>query len=92
MKFLQRRQGLLEAIVFSGGEPLLQSGLGIALARCREMGFATSLHSAGSSPARLARLLPLLGKRPGIYRIDPTCSGLPFLNFAATDPTAPAPI
>lgn len=58
--FLQRRQGLLDAIVFSGGEPLLQSGLGIALARCREMGFATGLHSAGCSPTRLARLLHLL--------------------------------
>ncbi|VAX14336.1 Ribonucleotide reductase of class III (anaerobic), activating protein [hydrothermal vent metagenome] len=58
--FLQQRRGLLDAIVFSGGEPLLQSGLGTALARCRGMGFATGLHTAGTSPQRFARLLPQL--------------------------------
>ncbi len=58
--FLRHRRGLLDAIVFSGGEPLLQSGLGAALIRCREMGFATGLHTAGSSPQRFSRLLPQL--------------------------------
>ncbi len=58
--FLQRRRGLLDAIVFSGGEPLLQSGLGSALARCRDMGFATGLHTAGCNPSRLQRVLPQL--------------------------------
>ncbi len=58
--FLRNRQGLLDGIVFSGGEPLLQSGLAEALAHCRKLGFATGLHTAGSSPARLQRLLPLL--------------------------------
>ena len=32
------------------------------------------------------------GKRLGNYRIDPTFSGLPFLNSAAVDPAEPAPI
>jgi len=58
--FLDSRRGLLEAVVFSGGEPLLQSGLGGALARCREMGFATGLHTGGGTPARLQQVLPLL--------------------------------
>lgn len=58
--FLDSRRGLLDGIVFSGGEPLLQGGLGVALERCRQMGFATGLHTAGSSPARLERVLPLL--------------------------------
>lgn len=58
--FLQQRRGLLDAIVFSGGEPLLQSGLGTALVRCREMGFATGLHTAGNSPQRFAQLLSQL--------------------------------
>ena len=31
-------------------------------------------------------------KRMGIYRIDPTYSGLPFLNSAAVIRTEPAPI
>ncbi len=58
--FLDSRRGLLDGIVFSGGEPLLQSGLGEALKRCREMGFATALHTGGNSPTRLERVLPLL--------------------------------
>ena len=35
---------------------------------------------------------PDIGKRLGNYRIDPTYSGLPFLNSAAADPPEPAPI
>ena len=30
-------------------------------------------------------------KRPGIYRIDPTFPGLPFLNSAAVNRSEPAP-
>jgi len=58
--FMRQRKGLLEAIVFSGGEPLLQFGLESALMYCQEMGFATGLHSSGSLPQRFARVLPRL--------------------------------
>ena len=37
--FLQRRRGLLDGVVFSGGEPTLQAGLGDALREVRELGF-----------------------------------------------------
>jgi pyruvate formate lyase activating enzyme len=58
--FLQRRRGLLDAVVFSGGEPTLQAALPDVLREVRELGFETGLHSAGMYPGRLAALLPLL--------------------------------
>ncbi len=58
--FLASRRGLLDGIVFSGGEPCAQAGLADALAACRAQGYATALHSAGTYPRALARLLPLL--------------------------------
>jgi pyruvate formate lyase activating enzyme len=60
LAFLERRRGLLEGVVFSGGEPTLQAGLPEALRQVRDLGFATGLHTAGPSPERLAALLPLL--------------------------------
>ena len=38
------------------------------------------------------RLEPVICKRLGNCRIDPTRLGLPFSNFAAARPIAPAPI
>ena len=59
-QLLHARRGLLDGVVFSGGEPTLQAALPDALARVRELGFATGLHTAGMYPERLATLLPLL--------------------------------
>jgi pyruvate formate lyase activating enzyme len=58
--WLGRRKGLLDAVVFSGGEPTIQAGLADALTEVRGLGFATGLHTAGTVPGRLARVLPLL--------------------------------
>lgn len=60
MRFLHRRQGLLDAVVFSGGEPTLQDGLAFALSEVRGLGFATGLHTGGIYPSRLEELWPLL--------------------------------
>lgn len=57
---LDRRRGLLDGIVFSGGEPTAQSGLISALRQVRNMGFATALHTSGIHPKRLKEALPLL--------------------------------
>ncbi len=59
-EFLERRQGLLDAVVFSGGEPTLQSALPAAMREARQLGFKIGLHTAGSAPQRLVRLLHLL--------------------------------
>jgi len=59
LSFLQRRQGLLDAVVFSGGEPTLQEALKHAMTAVRKLGFKVGLHSGGAYPSRLAELLPL---------------------------------
>ena len=59
-RFFQGRQGLLDGVVFSGGEPTLQQGLAEAAQRLKNLGFLIGLHSAGCYPSRLRRLLPLL--------------------------------
>uniref|UniRef100_Q07LS4 Anaerobic ribonucleoside-triphosphate reductase activating protein n=1 Tax=Rhodopseudomonas palustris (strain BisA53) TaxID=316055 RepID=Q07LS4_RHOP5 len=60
LAFLERRRGLLDAVVFSGGEPTLQTALPQAIATVRAMGFRIGLHTGGAYPRRLAGVLPLL--------------------------------
>ena len=57
---LQRRRGLLDAVVFSGGEPTLQPALIPAIEEVRALGFKIGLHSAGIYPQRLQKILPLI--------------------------------
>lgn len=54
---LARRQGLLDGIVFSGGEPLLQNRLADVARAARELGYAVGLHTGGAFPRRLEALL-----------------------------------
>ena len=58
LAFLKRRQGLLDAVVFSGGEPTLQAGLVEAMQEVRAQGFRIGLHTGGMYPKRLAAVLP----------------------------------
>jgi anaerobic ribonucleoside-triphosphate reductase activating protein len=58
--WLKTRRGLLDAVVFSGGEPLAQAALGEAVTTCRKLGFEVGLHTAGTRPRRLAAVLPSL--------------------------------
>ena len=58
LEVLSLRKGLLDAVVFSGGEPTLQEELPQAVAEVKEMGFKIGLHTAGCYPHRLERLLP----------------------------------
>ena len=60
LAFLDRRRGLLDAVVFSGGEPTLQPWLRQAVREVRNMGFLVGLHTAGAFPERLKELLPYL--------------------------------
>ncbi|WP_251152241.1 anaerobic ribonucleoside-triphosphate reductase activating protein [Cellulosimicrobium sp. Marseille-Q4280] len=60
LAFLERRRGLLDGVVFSGGEPTLHPGLLGAIDDARSLGFAVGLHTGGAWPARLARILPFL--------------------------------
>jgi len=60
IEVLEQRRGLLDAVVFSGGEPTLQSRLPEAMRQVKALGFKVGLHTAGCYPRRLARLLPLV--------------------------------
>jgi len=55
--FLGRRRGLLDAVVFSGGEPTAQRALAAAVAQVKALGFQVGLHTAGVYPQRLAPVL-----------------------------------
>jgi pyruvate formate lyase activating enzyme len=57
---LEHRRGLLDAVVFSGGEPTLQSALPAALAEVKALGLKVGLHTAGPYPRRLIQALPYL--------------------------------
>ena len=56
---LKRRTNLLDAVVFSGGEPTLQAGLADAIYDVKQLGMKTGLHTAGCYPDRLEKLLPM---------------------------------
>lgn len=58
--FLHTRAGLLDGVVFSGGEPTLQAALVPALAEVKAMGFSTGLHTGGMYLERLRAARPTL--------------------------------
>jgi pyruvate formate lyase activating enzyme len=60
LEFLERRRGLLDAVVFSGGEPTAQPGLARAMREAKALGYRIGLHSAGIYPRRFAEVLPLV--------------------------------
>lgn len=60
LEFLSRRRGLLDAVVFSGGEPTAQRGLAGAMREAKALGYRIGLHSAGIYPRRFAAVLPLV--------------------------------
>lgn len=55
--FLKQRVGLLDAVVFSGGEPTAQGALVDAITDARALGFKIGLHTSGAYPERLRSLL-----------------------------------
>jgi len=60
LAFLRRRRGLLDAVVFSGGEPTAQAGLVDAVREGLALGFRIGLHTGGMYAQRLAEVLPLV--------------------------------
>ena len=58
LDWLGTRRGLLDAVVFSGGEPMAQAELAGAIAAVHALGFKVGLHTGGAYPRRLADVLP----------------------------------
>ncbi len=57
IEFIKGRKGLLDAVVFSGGEPCLQSGLVDAIKQVKSLGFKIGLHTGGAYPHKLRQCL-----------------------------------
>ena len=57
LDFLRQRQGLLDGVVLSGGEPLLHSDAASFLRKVRALGYAVKLDTNGCFPDALAALL-----------------------------------
>ena len=57
LDFLASRRGLLDGVVLSGGEPLLQPDAADFLAEVKAMGFAVKLDTNGCHPDALADIL-----------------------------------
>lgn len=57
LSFLASRKNLLDGVVLSGGEPLLQPDAADFLRKVRQMGFAVKLDTNGFFPERLAAIL-----------------------------------
>lgn len=55
--FLQKRTGLLDGIVITGGEPTLQIDLLLFLERIRELGYRIKLDTNGSRPQVIEEVL-----------------------------------
>jgi pyruvate formate lyase activating enzyme len=56
-EFLEKRQGLLDAVVITGGEPTLQEDLSDLLVRIKKLGYLCKLDTNGSHPAVVRQLL-----------------------------------
>lgn len=57
LTFLSRRQGLLDAVCISGGEPTLQPDLVQLLEKIKQLGYLTKLDTNGSRPEILKDLV-----------------------------------
>ena len=57
LSFLKKRQGLLEGVAFTGGEPLLRAGLPELMEKIRDLGYPIKLDTNGSFPDRLKAIV-----------------------------------
>ena len=57
LAYLRKRQGILDGVCVTGGEPLLQPDLEGFLRKVKEMGYAVKLDTNGMLPRRLEAIL-----------------------------------
>ena len=55
--FLRKRQGLLDGVAITGGEPLLHTDMPEFIEKIRALGYAVKLDTNGAFPDRLAAIL-----------------------------------
>jgi len=57
LDFLKKRQGLLDGVCISGGEPLIHDDLSSFIESVKELGFLVKLDTNGSYPRKLEKLI-----------------------------------
>jgi pyruvate formate lyase activating enzyme len=57
LEFLEMRKGLLDGVVITGGEPLVQPDLRNFIIKLKKMGYLVKLDTNGSNPTGLKRLI-----------------------------------
>ncbi len=60
MALLERRKGIIDAVVFSGGEPLAQDSLPEAIDEVKALGYKIGLHTGGYRPDMLQKIVTKL--------------------------------
>ena len=91
LQFLKKRQGILDGVAITGGEPLLHRDMADFLRKIRELGYAVKLDTNGSFPERLIALVEEglvdrvamdVKNAPSLYA---KTAGLPGLDLAAVE-------
>lgn len=57
ISYLKKRQGILDGIVISGGEPTIQKDLALFMKKIKELGYLIKLDTNGSNPNLIKKLL-----------------------------------
>lgn len=57
LNYLSKRQGLLEGVCITGGEPLINADIGAFVKEIKALGFAVKVDTNGSFPERLKELI-----------------------------------
>ncbi|MBQ7718396.1 MAG: anaerobic ribonucleoside-triphosphate reductase activating protein [Clostridia bacterium] len=57
ISFLKKRQGLLDGVAITGGEPLMQKDIADFIAEIRALGYSVKLDTNGTFPERLEELI-----------------------------------
>lgn len=57
LSFLEKRQGILEGVVITGGEPLMQKDIDVFIEKIRELGYSVKLDTNGTYPDKLRELI-----------------------------------
>lgn len=91
LAFLKKRQGLLDGVVFTGGEPLLRQELPALLRQVKALGYPVKLDTNGSRPGALRAVLEAgladyvaMDVKNSLSRYGETC-GLPGMDTAAVE-------
>jgi pyruvate formate lyase activating enzyme len=86
LKFLKKRQGLLDGVCVTGGEPTLRKDLPEFIGKIRELGYLVKLDTNGSNPNMLRQLIDdklidyvAMDIKNAPERYPPTCGGIDIL-------------